>query len=286
MRYDIAGMIIDFHTNFKSMPEEFASYISESDRPADCEVDFLQCSEVSHPQATFLYEDGLRWYTYADNRDCVSVCLSSPLYPSGPICKLTALNDWRKVTIQYIKDISGKQLEVFKFFTNIVIRNLVLFHQGIVLHASAIKWQDQGIIFTAPAGTGKSTQAQLWESHLGATVINDDTPILQLSADNITIHGTPWCGSGHKHWNTSAPLYAIFILEQSNETRLHRLQEPELSSSLLPRFLLPYHDQRLMDLALNHIGRIITSIPVYLLQCRPNQEAVELVQKECKNCGN
>ncbi|AHF10356.1 hypothetical protein [Dehalobacter restrictus] len=283
MRYDIAGLIIDFQTDLKNMPEEFTSYVSESDGAADCEVDFLQCSEVSPPQGRFLYEDGLKWYTHDENEDGFSVYLSTPLYPFGPVCKLTAAEDWRQVSIEYIKDLSDQQLAVFKFFSNIVIRNLILLHQGIILHASAIKWQDKGIAFTAPSGTGKSTQAQLWEAYRGAAVINDDTPILKRSAEKITIHGTPWCGSSHKHLNTSAPLNTIIVLEQSNKNSLHRLQEPELSSCLLPRFLLPYHDQRLMDLALGHIARIIASTPIYLLQCRPDQEAVELVHKVILN---
>lgn len=285
MRYDIAGLIIDFHTDIKRIPEEFASYVSESDVTTDCEVDFLQASEVSIPQGRFLYEDGLAWYTHGEDEDGFSVCLSTPLYASGPVCRLTADKDWRQVSIQYIKDLSTQQLAVFNFFSNLVFRNLVLLHQGIVLHASAIKWQDKGIIFTAPAGTGKSTQAQLWGTSMGAAVINDDTPLLKRSADKITIHGTPWCGSSHKHRNTSAPLKAIFVLEQSKENTLCRLQEPKLSSCLLPRFLLPYHDQRLMNLALDHFAEIIASTPVFLLQCRPDQEAVDLVHKAISELG-
>ncbi|OCZ49430.1 hypothetical protein [Dehalobacter sp. TeCB1] len=281
MRYDIAGITIDFHADENSIPEEFGPYVSESNEIADCKVNFLQFSELSSPQEKFLYEDGLIWYSHGDSGDRYSVCLSSPLYPSGPVCKLTADKDWRQISVQYIKDLSDQQLTltIFKFFSNLVFRNLVLLHQGIILHASAIKWQDKGIIFTAPAGTGKSTQAQLWETYKGAAVINDDTPLLRLSADKITIHGTPWCGSSHKHRNTSARLKAIFVLEQSKENSLHRLQESELSSCLLPRFLLPYHDQRLMDLALDHIAQVIASTPVYLMQCRPDQKAVKLVHE-------
>ncbi|QHA00947.1 hypothetical protein [Dehalobacter restrictus] len=283
MRYDIAGLIIDLQTDLKNMPEEFPSYVSESDRAVDCEVDFLQCFEISPPQGRFLYQDGLKWYTHGENEDGFSVCLSTPLYPFGPVCKLTAAKDWRQVSIEYIKDLSDQQLAVFKFFSNIVIRNLILLHQGIILHASAIKWRDKGIAFTAPSGTGKSTQAKLWETYRGAAVINDDTPILKRSADKITTYGTPWCGSSHKHLNTSAPLNAIVVLEQNDKNSLHRLREPELSSCLLSRFLLPYHDRRSMDLTLDHIACIMAYTPIYLLQCRPDQEAVELVHEIISN---
>ena len=49
----------------------------------------------------------------------------------------------------------------------------------VILHSSFISRQGEGILFTAPSGTGKSTQADLWKRHEeGVTIINGDRSIL------------------------------------------------------------------------------------------------------------
>lgn len=65
------------------------------------------------------------------------------------------------------------------------LERLLLSRQGLLLHASFIRWQDRGILFSAPSGTGKSTQADLWVRHRGAEVINGDRAALRRSADPV-----------------------------------------------------------------------------------------------------
>lgn len=277
IRYDIAGLIIDFYPALADTPAEFASYSSTIKGVPNSEVSFQGCSKIIEPKGKFLYKDYISWYTNSEDEMGFSACIPSLQNPAEIICKLTTDQDWRHVSISYLKDIPGIEDFVTRFVGNIIMRNLILVHEGIILHASSVKWIGKGIIFTAPSGTGKSTQARLWETYMGADVLNDDAPALKISNKQITVHGTPWCGSHSKHMNTCAPLAAIFVLEQNKENRIRRLTQRELTSRLLPRFLLPYHDPHFMDIALQHFAGITASTPVYLLQCRPDREAVELV---------
>lgn len=274
MYYKIAGIILRMDSEIHDIPEEFSAYLLKDSHTADCEVAFQECAEISPPLGTFIYEDYFSWHAHNDG---FSACLAHPLDPSRIICRLTTDKDWRQTTVHYVADVPMRKPDIYKLFSNIVIRNAVLLHQGIFFHASAVKWQDKGIAFTAPSGTGKSTQARLWETVMGASILNDDNALLTLSGSEITLHGTPWCGSDKKHTNNDVPLSVIIVLEQSSQNALNRLQEPELSSMLLPRFFLPYHDPRLMDCALTSYSKIIASTPIYRLQCRPNREAVRLV---------
>jgi lipid II:glycine glycyltransferase (peptidoglycan interpeptide bridge formation enzyme) len=50
-------------------------------------------------------------------------------------------------------------------------------------------------------------------------------------------------------------------------------------SYLMPRCFLAYHDQKLMNLAIDNLERIISAVPIYLFGCRPDREAVELVHR-------
>ena len=45
---------------------------------------------------------------------------------------------------------------------------------GIIFHSAYIGFRNEGILFTAPSGTGKSTQAELWRKWREADVINGD----------------------------------------------------------------------------------------------------------------
>lgn len=51
-----------------------------------------------------------------------------------------------------------------------------------LMHGAVVAWKDQGYLFTAPSGTGKSTHLALWKKYLGdqAEVINGDKRFLKL----------------------------------------------------------------------------------------------------------
>src|SRR5699024_19054 len=74
------------------------------------------------------------------------------------------------------------------------LERLLLSRQGLLLHASFIRWQARGILFSAPSGTGKSTQADLWVRHRGAEVINGDRAALRRSAGRWRAYGLPYAG--------------------------------------------------------------------------------------------
>lgn len=278
MRYEIAGLVIDFRTDIIKTLPEFEPYASTMSGKPDAEIHFKGCSQIVYPQGKPLADDFITWYADPVDSDGFSVCIHSQVDPHEPLCTFTTDKNWSHIETTYLKDIPGLESTIVRFVGSIVFRNLSILHEGVLLHASSIKWQDKGIVFTAPSGTGKSTQAGLWESYMGATIINDDVPALKLTNNQVTVHGTPWCGSEYKHMNSSAPVAAIFVLEQSKENRIRRLTQQEIALYLLPRFLLPFHDKRLMDIAIQHVAKIMGSLPIYLLQCRPDQEAVELAR--------
>jgi hypothetical protein len=47
----------------------------------------------------------------------------------------------------------------------------------------------------------------------------------------------------------------------------------------MPRCFLPYFDTDLMPQAMTVLERLVNDIPVFLLKCRPDYEAVELVRR-------
>ena len=88
----------------------------------------------------------------------------------------------------------------------VLFRTSLLCCDGIVIHSSAIELDGNGILFSAPSGTGKSTQANLWREHKGAVVLNGDRPALRTLDGSVYVYGTLWSGvlAGFKKCKGSA----------------------------------------------------------------------------------
>ena len=50
------------------------------------------------------------------------------------------------------------------------MKKILLKYNGIILHSSFINFENKAILFSAPSGTGKSTQADLWKKYKNAEI--------------------------------------------------------------------------------------------------------------------
>ncbi len=155
---------------------------------------------------------------------------------------------------------------------------LLLSHRRLMVHASFVRWHGQGLLFTGPSGMGKSTQARLWETHMGAEVLNGDRAVCEIG-DEVTAWGSPWAGSSGIWRNECAPLRAIVALRQADENTIRPLRGREALAEMMPRMAtVPWAEEwhvRAMELAIALIGRV----PVWRLSCRPDGEAAALVRQ-------
>ena len=156
---------------------------------------------------------------------------------------------------------------------------------AMVLHSSLIQCEDRGIVFTAPSGTGKSTQADLWHKYRGADILNGDRSILRREADGYRAYGSPYAGSSSIYRNESTRLTAVVVLRQAKQNRLRRLNTREAYLSLLSEMSLSPISRDTVDLQSKWLLEMIGAVPVYLLECLPDEGAVALLYDEWrKNC--
>ena len=151
--------------------------------------------------------------------------------------------------------------------------------QALILHASFIKWRKKGILFSAPSSTGKSTQADLWQKYLGAEIINGDRAGIRKKDGVWRAYGLPYAGSSKIYRNESATLSAIVVLEQAEENCICPLGKTEAVARLLPEFSLHRWNATFMNEAMDLIAEIVEDVPVYLLKCRPDKQAVEILRE-------
>lgn len=158
------------------------------------------------------------------------------------------------------------------------LETLLQFGGGMILHSSFIRWQGRGVLFSAPSGTGKSTQAALWEKYENAEILNGDRAGLRPSASGWTAYGLPYAGSSGVYRNESAPLLAIVVLEQGKSNCLSRLDPVRAFRRLYPEVSSHNWDREFTEMITEKLFRLVTEIPVYLLSCLPDEGAVRLLK--------
>ncbi|MDF2804328.1 MAG: hypothetical protein K0S61_4233 [Anaerocolumna sp.] len=241
---------------------------------SDVKISIKYEEKIPLPDNIISLDDHIKWAT--DKTGEVSICLSDENQVHS--C-LKTNKSWNNALILA----NGKERRMNSHLQGalgeILFRNSILYHEGIVIHAAAIACNNKGIIFSAPSGTGKTTQANLWKKYKGAKIINADRPAIRIVEEKPYIYGTLWNGSSKECTNTKVVLSMIVIVEQSPTNEIIRLSGKEAVAKVMPRCFLPYCTHESMDLALKNLERIIGITPVYLLKCRPDKEAVELVNQ-------
>lgn len=169
---------------------------------------------------------------------------------------------------------------------NTIIFNLMGFEEivaqdnAVVLHASMIEKNGKVILFTAPCGTGKSTQAALWEKYADAVVVNGDKALVKCENGEIMAGGLPFSGSSDICKNISAPLTAIVCLGQAKENIIRKMSETEAFISLLQGNYRSAMRKNASEKSLDILSEISRNVAVYKFVCLPDRSAVEFLEKE------
>ena len=150
--------------------------------------------------------------------------------------------------------------------------------QTVAIHTSAIRYQGKTVLFLGESGTGKSTHTRLWRENIeGATLLNDDSPILRLIDGKPWVYGSPWSGKTPCYRNERYPLAACVRLSQAPKNRIRRLSVMQgygaLHPSCPPCFA---YDDTLYDPVSKVLGSLLSAVPVYHLACLPDAEAAYL----------
>ena len=152
-------------------------------------------------------------------------------------------------------------------------RRLYQYHE-FILHSSYIVYKNQAILFTAPSGTGKSTQASLWEKYRGARIINGDRSLIVNKNGKYYATGLPICGSSKICFNEEYPIKAVVILDQGKENSIETLSYKEMVKKLFSEITVNYHNNEFVDNVLDFIDDFIVNVPVYHLTCNISEDAV------------
>ncbi len=150
---------------------------------------------------------------------------------------------------------------------------------AVSLHSSFITHCGQAILFSAPSGTGKSTQAALWEQYAHAEQINGDRSVIRCVDGVWTAFGFPFAGSSGIYKNKSAPIRAIVVLRQAKDNTIERLGASEAFRLLYSETAIQRWNTQGHAAAVDLLIRLSAAVPVYRLCCTPDARAVALLQQ-------
>ena len=160
--------------------------------------------------------------------------------------------------------------------------HLIARNGGYLFHCSYIEHEGEAILFTAPSGTGKSTQADLWHSHRDARIINGDRAAVRVVDGVPYACGIPFAGSSSYCENVTLPLKAIVYLAQAPETTIRRLRGYQAFRRVWEGCSVNTWDPEDMQLVSDAVSRTVAAVPVFYLPCTPDRSAVIALEQALK----
>ena len=148
-------------------------------------------------------------------------------------------------------------------------------HNTLLFHGSAVAVDEEGYLFTAHSGTGKSTHTRFWMQTFGkrAVMVNDDKPFLEITAEGVLLHGSPWSGKHGLDTNVTVPLKGLCILERGAENRIWKLSPEEA----LPMLRKQAYQPTARAAAFAQLAdRLSQSVPLWKMTCTKNPEAARI----------
>ena len=279
--YNLADIYVNIDENTWTLPQSFADFVTGVyPGGVNWKIQFGTIPEIDGAGCA----EGvvLKCFTDKNNRTYLRIPNENEV-----VSLITAESDWKKCTFylnrefDFPADINCRQWVGVRIVPAIkeAFSAILALNDGLHLHSATIEWEGKGIAYSAPSGTGKTTQAHLWRELYDIRILDGDVAACRVKDGEVKVYGLPWCGTSGEYLNGSAPLKAVVFLEQAEENRIERLEPAEALMRLIAGSYLPVWSEALVNHAIDTAQKISETVACYLLLCRPDQEAVELVRQ-------
>jgi hypothetical protein len=272
------GYIDEQFFNYRYRKYEISSFMK-----ADMILKAMALEEVAKPEGVLIEQiDDAAIIRMRDNRLCRYLSDNR----TGKITSATYYNDnYDEVEIHLLKDMWNLDFSMTEFeymYTGFAFSDRLTELGGAILHGSSIAYDNQGIIFSANSGTGKSTHTKLWNERFGSkvTIVNDDKPAIRFYDGVPFIFGTPWSGKSDLNANVQVELKALVFIRQAETNWIKRLNTRDSIFNLMSQISRPYYDEKIGLKTMEIIDKLVQAVPCYILHCNISQEAVDVVYNQ------
>lgn len=274
----IAGIVLRLEARrpLKLTPE-FLPFLVSDPTPADITVrvswdwstsDVLRTEPVGRDQLLIYYREGGYCYCELDGGE------------RGPVAQTKYAPDFSVMTCTInTREFDVEQDHVYQILRMLPIRQILLAHGVLMLHASQVLHEQRGIVFCAPSGTGKTTQAKLWREYRGAQILCNDRTLLRKRGQQWLTYGYPYDGSEPVGSGQVQPLGCLVLLQQGSADQILPMKPTKAISLLMRQVIIDGWDPRSRSRAMELLAQVLGDVPVYQLTCTISERAVEILER-------
>ena len=209
-------------------------------------------------------KEGMEYRAFAQQGQWLSV---SGLHPDGSVTIL--VEEGRQALFR----------ASFRPWYQIHLEKLMLRNQALILHAASIEYRGKAILFTAPSGTGKTTQTDLWHSFAkDVSDLNGDRTLLQRTEDGWYACGFPLYGSSMRCEQKALRIAAIVVVRRSEMDSVQELSPIQRVTQLFSQMMVP-SVERYVVTAMELIEELVGQTRIVQLNCTMNRSAVETLHQ-------
>lgn len=273
---NLAGLNLVLESPWEiTVSDRIRPFLCEKPSSPDCCIQILSCKTLPEMGKTGQWH-AMAWYEQNPLGMQIFHCDKAGGTPFG----MTRLQPDGNVTLWVLEGCEGYFSGTAGIFNRIGLEALLLQHEALLLHSSLVRFGDAAIAFAGPSGVGKSTQAALWQQHLGADILNGDRTVLRSQNGKWIGYGSPYAGTSGIYRNEAAPVRALVVLGQAKENTLLKITAMQALRHCWSELSVHRWDQRFVEKSMDLFLRFAQQIPIYQLSCRPDREAVLLLKEE------
>ena len=151
-----------------------------------------------------------------------------------------------------------------------ILHSLILAGRGgFLLHAASAICDGRSYLFSGVSGAGKTTMTRLAPADV--TLLTDEISYLRPGAGGYSAFGTPFAGElARSGENCSAPVSALFFLEQGPSNQVDELSSAEAVRRLMRNILFFAEDHNLVERLFATACDFVDTIPIRRLTFYPD----------------
>lgn len=241
-------------------------------------------SEFEKPDVTVRFRIGLPSYTENGNVILRNKDMTVLDAKDGFIAIHTGTERIKEIHI----DKSGKEANIFSMppYDDVLKEEFMLALKApflinaldngmFMLPSSAVLDGGKLVLFAAPQGTGKSTQAEIWARSFNAPKINDGFSLLKVSEGEVVSYATPWSGLKEETAADIHKVKSVMCLKRNTFDKVEPMDKPTGVLSLLSLSATPLWTEDMTSKALDICKEIYGATDVKRFYCTPTPDSAQ-----------
>lgn len=271
-QYSICGLRIRLDSEYELSREERSCRFASADQISDVHVILHAVQKIPNPEGIPCKSSPE--FPVWRHRDEISRCCWDRDRPNPHFLAEYDLHNPTEVRCSVRQECWLWATREPELWSGMQLTYQLLHHRGLVLHACYAGFEGAGILFVSPDGTDGLRQARLWQTHLGASVLNGTHAGVHLGAVPMAC-GLPCTAADGICENVSLPLKAVAVVQRAADNAVQRLTPSGAVRALRPALAVDQAVSEEWQIAQRLLQDLTEQVPVYAMKCTPDERAVE-----------